>query len=370
MSGGRDHRQRHCGAAVERLRQRLLVDGVMGGKPHVLVGKAEIAAGLNDDDALDRVELGLEIRILHEALGFAHRHVQGEIDLAGLDRGDARRRILDDLECDALHLRLRAPIGLVALKHDAAVELIIDQFVRAGADRRLDETVFADFFHVVLRHYKAAQECKPDRRSGKRQLEMHHRLGRRRHVNVGHEAPDVGDVDLVPSLHPVEERILEIRRGHFRTVVECYVIAEIEREGETVRREVPGLDQFRNELQVGRLIERLVEHQFVDRLGVWNGPLLRVPRRNVARPADRDLVHIGSKHSCGAQERRSPDSSNAKRLTQGATRYFNHGSLLQLGVKFQLSGERSRLRRQGMVTRLGTGDPLARRVYFQFRAAR
>ena len=58
----RHHRQWHRGAAVERLRQRFFVDGVMGGKPHVLVGKAEVAAGLNDDDALNRVEFGLEIR--------------------------------------------------------------------------------------------------------------------------------------------------------------------------------------------------------------------------------------------------------------------------------------------------------------------
>ena len=73
-AGGRDHRQWHRGAAVERLRQSLLVDGVMRGKTYILVGKAEVAASLNDNDALNGIEFGFEVGVLHETLGFPHWH--------------------------------------------------------------------------------------------------------------------------------------------------------------------------------------------------------------------------------------------------------------------------------------------------------
>jgi hypothetical protein len=106
---------------------------------------------------------------------------------------------------------------------------------------------------------------------------MHDGFRRRRHVDVGGKTPDLCHVDLVPRLDPVEERIFEILRGHFRAVVEFDVVAEVERQAQAVRRQVPGGDQLRNQLEVRRLIERLVEHQLVDRLRVGNGALLGVP---------------------------------------------------------------------------------------------
>ena len=38
-----------------------------------------------------------------------------------------------------LQLRLGAPVAVVALEHDAGVELVLDQLVRAGADRLVAE---------------------------------------------------------------------------------------------------------------------------------------------------------------------------------------------------------------------------------------
>jgi len=87
----------------------------MRGKPHVRIGEAEIVAHLQQDHARDRIDFRGERRLAPQPLHLAHRHVDGEIDLAGLHRGDARRGILDHVEGDALELRLGAPVGIVAL---------------------------------------------------------------------------------------------------------------------------------------------------------------------------------------------------------------------------------------------------------------
>ena len=101
-AGRRRQRQRHGRASVECLRQRLLVDGVGGSEPHVLVGEAHVVAHLQQDDAGDGVELAREARLILEALHLAHRYRDRHVDLAGLDGGDARRGVLDDLEGDAI----------------------------------------------------------------------------------------------------------------------------------------------------------------------------------------------------------------------------------------------------------------------------
>ena len=126
---------------------------------------------------------------------------------------------------------------------------------------------------------------------------------------------------------------------------------------ERVRRELPGLDQFGDQLQVRRLIERLVEHQFVDRLCVGNGALLRVPGRHIARPADRDFFHVGGEHGGGAQERRRSGDANAEGLAQGPARNVNHRNLLYLVCIPAKRRTRSHPPSR-KVTRRGTADPL------------
>ena len=70
----------------------------MGREPHVVIGKAEVVAALEQDHPGDRIELACERRLVAETLDLAHRDVDGEIDLARLDRRHACGRILDDLK--------------------------------------------------------------------------------------------------------------------------------------------------------------------------------------------------------------------------------------------------------------------------------
>ena len=179
-------------------------------EPHVRIGEAEVVAHLQQDHAGDRIDLGRELRLALEPLHLAHRHVDGEIDLARLHRGDARGRVLDDVEGDALDLRLRPPIAVVALQHDARVELVFDELVGPGADRLLAERLDADLLHVVLRHHVAAEEGEPLRRGRRRRVELHHRLRGRSDLDVGHLAPRIRGVDLVAGLDALEERVPEI----------------------------------------------------------------------------------------------------------------------------------------------------------------
>ena len=102
------------------------------------------------------------VGFLAEPLDLAHRHVDREIDLAGLHRGDARRRILDDLEGDALDLRLRPPIAVVALQHDARIELVVDQLVGPGADRLLaaaSTPTDSKYFFGTMKLPRKASHC-------------------------------------------------------------------------------------------------------------------------------------------------------------------------------------------------------------------
>ena len=62
---------------------------MVGGKTHILVRKSKIGAHLQQDHAGDRIELGGKAGFLLEALNLADRHIDGAIDLDGLDRGHA-----------------------------------------------------------------------------------------------------------------------------------------------------------------------------------------------------------------------------------------------------------------------------------------
>ena len=114
-------------------------------EPHVLVGEAEIVAHLQQDHAGDRIDLGGERSGPCCSRSTSRTGtLMVEVDLAGLDGRDARGRILDDVEGDAADLRLGSPIVFVALKHDAGVELVLDELVGTGADRLLAEGVGTD----------------------------------------------------------------------------------------------------------------------------------------------------------------------------------------------------------------------------------
>ena len=133
----------------------------MGGEPHVVVSETKVVAALEQNYPRDRVELGGEPGLVAQAIDLAHRHVDGEIDLARLDGRHARGRILDDLEDHAADFRLRPPIGVVAFQYDAGIELVFDELIGPGTDRLLDETFDPDRFHIFLRHHEAAEKGEP-----------------------------------------------------------------------------------------------------------------------------------------------------------------------------------------------------------------
>ena len=293
VAGGarrRRHGERHGGAAIEGFRERLLVDRVMRGEPHVVVGKAEVIATLQQDHPSDRVEFGGQRGFLRQAIDLAHRYVDGEIDLTRLDRRDARRRILDDFEDHPADFWLRSPIGVVALEHDAGIELVFDELVGAGANRLLNEAINARSFHVFLWYNKAAEKGEPHRRGRRRLLEFHDRAGRRRDLDIDDPAPGIRGVDLVTGLDALEERVAEIVRRQLVAILERHVVAQIDRHGQRVGREFPLGGEVGHERELRVLINGLVEHELEDRLRVGLEALVRIPGRHIARPAERDRV--------------------------------------------------------------------------------
>ena len=273
----------------------------MGGETHILVGEGEIGAHLDQDHAGDRIELGGEPRLLLEPLGFAHRHIDGEIGLAGLNRGDARGGVLDDLDGDARDLRLRAPIAVVALQHDARVQFVFGELVRPGADGFFQKIIEAARLDIFLRHHVAAEERHPLRRGRRRRVEFHGRLGGRFDDDVVDLPPGIRGVEFQAGFDALEERVAKILRRHLVAVVEGDVVAQLDRHAQGVRRQAPALDQMRNEFQLRVLIERLIEHRLEDRLRVGREALIGIPGRHVVRPADRRRVGAGGD---GARKRR------------------------------------------------------------------
>ena len=289
----------------------------MGGEPHVLVGEAEVVTALQQDVARDRVELARQAGDLAEPCRLAHRHVDDEIGLARLDRGDARRRILDDLIDHPLDLRLGAPVLVEALEHDARIELVFDHAIGARADRLLAEFVDADLLHVVLRHDIAAEEGEPLRRGRHRMTERDLAVVGRGDFDVLDLAPGAADVELEIGVfaHPLIEGVAEVLGGQLVAVLPEHVVAQFDVHAQAVGRRRPLLDDVRLEREIGVLIERLIVDRLEDGLGVRGEALVRVPGRHVAGPADDHRVHRRRKPVPGvAARRRRRRSKPANRL--------------------------------------------------------
>ena len=282
----------------------------MRGKPHVDVFEAQVVAHLQEDDPRDRVELGRKFRFALQTDRLAHRQVDREIHLAGLHRRHARRWVLDDLHGDATDRRLRSPVVVVALQHDAPVHFPFHQPIRAGADRLLREGLRTDLFDVAFGHHIAAEERQPHRRGRRGRAEMHHRLGGRQNLDVLHLAPGIGDIEARRGLDAVEEGEPEVIRRHLVAVVELHVVAQFHRHGQAVRRQLPARDQMRDQLEARVLVERLVEHRLEQRLRIGRETLVGVPTRHVTRPGDRHRI-ICRAHDRGCGERRGGQCEKA-----------------------------------------------------------
>ncbi len=265
----------------------------MGGEPHVLVGEREIIAHLQQDHPGHRVELAGKARLLLETLRLTHRHVHGQVDLPGLDGGDPRRRVLDDLDGDAFDLGLRAPVAIVAFEDHPGIELVVDQPIRPAADRLLDELLDADGFEILLRDDIAAQERHPLRRRGRRLGEPHRRPGGRLDLDLLHLLPGIGSVELRPWPGALEEGVAEILGGQLVAVVEDGVVMQLDLHAQGVRRKLPVLEQVRHQMQLRILADRLVVDHLEDRLGVRREALVGIPSRDVVRPGDGDGIGVG-----------------------------------------------------------------------------
>ena len=259
---------------------------MMRRKPHVLVRKAFIVAALQENDASDRVDLPCERRLLRQSSDFAHGHVDGEIDLAGLNRRDASGRVLDDLESDAPYFRLRSPISVVALHNHSGIKLIFNELVRPGTDRLVTEFFDANVFQVFLRHHVAAEESQPLRRRRVWLRKPHDRFDWRLDFDIADLAPRVLGIDDVAGLYALKESIAEIVRGHFVAVMKKDIVAQLNGKTEAIGGHIPFIDQFGDQLKFGVLIERLVKQQFVQNLRVRSEALIGIPGRHIARPPD------------------------------------------------------------------------------------
>ena len=145
-----------------------------------LVGEIEA------ERALHHRRLQGEAGYLAQLLGELAAHRIGDVDLAPLQRGQARALVGDHLEDQPLDRRLLAPVPFERLEHQLDPGGERDEFVGAGADRRLLETVVADLLDVALGHDPA----RPGRRCVEGQ-EIRPRL-----LQPEADVPGIGRFDL------------------------------------------------------------------------------------------------------------------------------------------------------------------------------
>jgi hypothetical protein len=93
-----------------------------------------------------------------------------------------------------------------------------------------------------------------------------------------------------------KEGVSEILGRQLVAVVEQDVIAKLDLHGQPVLRKIPALDQVRNELELGILIQRLIEERLEDGLSIRREALIGIPGRDVAWPS----------HGGGIIRRKSP----------------------------------------------------------------
>jgi hypothetical protein len=98
--------------------------------------------------------------------------------------------------------------------------------------------------------------------------------------------------------------------------VEYDVVAQLDCEAQAVGRQFPFRDQLGDQIELGVLIQRLVEHQLEDRLRVRREPLIGIPGRHVARPADGQRIGGLRQGETAVGECRGADDAKAKHLQQ------------------------------------------------------
>ena len=212
-----------------------------------------------------------------ETLHLAHRHVDGPVDCAGLDGGYPRRRVFDDFDRDARDLCLWSPIIVVALKHNAGIQLVFDKLIRSGSARLFEEIFEPSGLDVFFGNHEAAEECQPLRGGRGRRSKFHRRLGRRFDDDLLHFAPGIRGVEFEARFGALEEGVAKILRRHFIAVVEGHVVAQLDGHAQGVRGQAPVFDQMWNEFELRILVERLIENRLEDRLRIRCEALIGIP---------------------------------------------------------------------------------------------
>ena len=291
------HGDRLRRAIIEGLRDRLLVDGVMRGEAHPVIGEAAILRDLQQHDVRDGVDAGAEARDRGKAGGLADRHVDGHVDALGFDRRDAGGGVAHELDGHARNGGLAAPIGVMRLKTRCARPAGIRPACR-GPSR------------------SASSGTRPGRPS--RYRPSARRSWSRKYIHA--TAEGIGSVKCittrvgetismsltrrqmkaVSSLRPpsgnrqartVEERELEVLGCHLRAVVEHDVGAQVEAEGEALVVDIAPLGDERGlGRDVGVLRDRLVEDHLVERLHGCERTGIRIPGRHVGREGHGELA--------------------------------------------------------------------------------
>ena len=143
-----------------RLAQRLAVDGMTGGEPHLRVGPGGLRVPhvekvkIVGADAAGEGEL--QRRVPLDLLGHGRIQQIGEIDLAALQHGQARRGLRHAFEHQPLDRRHLSPVALVGLHDELDAGLVADELVGPETDRGFQEAVSPDPLEVLLGHDPAS----------------------------------------------------------------------------------------------------------------------------------------------------------------------------------------------------------------------
>jgi len=197
---------------------------------------------------------------------------------------------------------LLAPVVVAPGQDDAAVTLVFLEHVRAGAHRVRLHPLNADLLGIGLGDDVAGAEGQPLRGSRKRLGKAHDRLGRRDHLDIRHDAEADDEIDLVAFDETLVIGIGEVLGRQPRSVGEFDVVAKLDVKAQPVIRQFPFRHDGGNERQIRRLVERLVEDGFQDRLRIGGQALVGIPGDGIGHPGDRDVVDLAGKRQIGTQD--------------------------------------------------------------------
>src|SRR5262249_28568953 len=219
-----------------RLIDRLPIDRVVGGEPDPPVVPRGFRIPLFDEVDPVRVvrDRGFEREPGRspDLLAQRGRHPVGDVDLPSLERGEARGRVRNRPEDDALDLGRFPPVWLDRLRDQLHAWRERDEAVWARPDRKLLEPFVADLLYVFLGHDPAGA-----RRARVEREEVGPRL-----LEPEADACRIWDLDrrdpllegLARGATVALERELDVLGRHRVTVVEFDAPAQDELLGEAV----------------------------------------------------------------------------------------------------------------------------------------